>query len=70
MAISLSKGQRVSLEKDTGKSYEQIIMGLGWDARTPEKKKGLFGLFGGGETPQIDLDASVGLFDAQGRLVD
>ena len=65
MAISLQKGQRISLEKDTGKSYEKVIMGLGWDAR---KKKGLFGFSGGSRS--IDLDASVGLFDAKGACVD
>ncbi|MEO5332916.1 MAG: TerD family protein [Magnetococcus sp. YQC-5] len=68
MAISLTKGQRVSLEKDTGKSYEKVIMGLGWDARQ-QAKKGFFKIFGGGEK-SIDLDASVGLFDGTGRLVD
>ncbi|MBF0191286.1 MAG: TerD family protein [Magnetococcales bacterium] len=70
MPISLSKGQRVSLEKDTGKSYEKVIMGLGWDAR-PQTKKGIFGfLSSGGGDKEIDLDASVGLFDGQGALVD
>lgn len=68
MAISLTKGQRVSLEKDTGKSYEKVIMGLGWDARQ-QAKKGFFSMFSGGEK-SIDLDASVGLFDGTGRLVD
>ncbi|MBF0341313.1 MAG: TerD family protein, partial [Magnetococcales bacterium] len=42
MPISLTKGQRVSLEKDTGKVYEKVIMGLGWDAR-PQPRKGLLG---------------------------
>ncbi|MBF0628989.1 MAG: TerD family protein [Magnetococcales bacterium] len=69
MAISLSKGQRVSLEKDTGKSYEKVIMGLGWDARQ-QPKKGIFGFLTGGGDKEIDLDASVGLFDAEGMLVD
>ncbi|MBF0614682.1 MAG: TerD family protein [Magnetococcales bacterium] len=69
MPISLAKGQRVSLEKETGKSYEKIIMGLGWDAR-PQAKKGLFGFLSSGGDKEIDLDASVGLFDAQGMLMD
>ncbi|MBF0296153.1 MAG: TerD family protein [Magnetococcales bacterium] len=69
MAISLTKGQRVSLEKETGKTLDNIVMGLGWDARKPEKK-GFFGFLTGGGNKDIDLDASVGLFDAQGRLVD
>ncbi|MBF0178764.1 MAG: TerD family protein [Magnetococcales bacterium] len=69
MAISLAKGQRVSLEKETGKTLDNIVMGLGWDVRKPEKK-GFFGFLTGGGNKDIDLDASVGLFDAQGRMVD
>jgi tellurium resistance protein TerZ len=64
VAISLSKGQRVSLEKETGKTLNNIVMGLGWDVR---EKKGFFGFGGGGS---IDLDASVGIFDSSGKLVD
>jgi len=67
MAISLSKGQRVSLEKETGRKLEKVIMGLGWDVRA-KKKKGLFGVLGGGNS--IDLDASAALFDTGGNLVD
>jgi len=66
MAISLAKGQRVSLEKETGRRLDKVIMGLGWDVRA--KKKGLFGFLGGGDN--IDLDASAALFDANGRLTD
>jgi hypothetical protein len=51
MALNLSKGQKISLEKEAGTQLTQIIMGLGWD---PVKKKGLFG-FGGG-SQEIDLD--------------
>ncbi|GAB0055710.1 Stress response protein SCP2 [Candidatus Magnetaquicoccaceae bacterium FCR-1] len=69
MPISLTKGQRVSLEKDTGKSYDKIVMGLGWDARVQPKKGFLSFLTGGGES-EIDLDASVGLFDNRGNMVD
>jgi tellurium resistance protein TerZ len=65
VAISLSKGQRVSLEKETGKTLDKIVMGLGWDVR---EKKGFFGFGGGGGS--IDLDASVGIFDGTGKLVD
>lgn len=69
MAISLSKGQRVSLEKETGKTLDRIIMGLGWDVKKQEKSGGFFGfLTGGGGS--VDLDASVGLFDSSGNLVD
>lgn len=68
MAISLSKGQRVSLQKETGKTLDKIIMGLGWDVKQ-EKKGGFFGFLSGGEKA-IDLDASAGLFNASGNLVD
>jgi len=66
--VSLSKGEKVSLSKGGG--LTTVAMGLGWDAA---KKGGglLGGLFGGGSSDgDIDLDASVGLFDAGGRLVD
>ena len=73
MAISLAKGQRISLsKKDVGLS--KVLMGLGWDPAAPEPKKG--GLFGRmfGSAPQapdsIDLDASVILLDARKNVVD
>lgn len=64
MAISLSKGQKVSLEKD-GKKLTKIAMGLGWDA---EERKGLFGF--GSRKIAIDLDASCLCFNESGRCVD
>lgn len=63
MSVSLSKGQRVSLQKTGGGTLRQVRMGLGWDA---VKKKGLFG----SRSQSIDLDASALLFDAAGNLVD
>src|ERR1700710_686354 len=63
MTVSLSKGQRVSLEKRGGGTLTRVRMGLGWDA---VKKKGLFG----SKKQSIDLDASALLFDVQGTLVD
>ena len=63
MTVSLSKGQKVSLEKRGGGSLSRVRMGLGWDAA---KKKGLFG----SRRQTIDLDASALLFDAAGNLVD
>ena len=64
MSVSLSKGQTVSLRKESGGSLTQVRMGLGWDAA---KKKGMFGRL---HTQTIDLDASALLFDAGGTLVD
>ncbi|MCW2538956.1 MAG: hypothetical protein JWN95_681 [Frankiales bacterium] len=63
MTVNLSKGQRVSLEKQGGGTLSKVRMGLGWDA---VKKRGLFG----SKSQSIDLDASALLFDASGRLVD
>lgn len=65
MGVNLSKGQRISLEKEAGGSLTRVVMGLGWDA---VKKKGFFG-FGGGQQ-DIDLDASCLLFDEGGQFVD
>ncbi|MBF0123761.1 MAG: TerD family protein [Magnetococcales bacterium] len=61
MSISLTKGQRLSLNKASSTPLKAVSMGLGWDA-----KKKLFGLLGG----SIDLDASCLEFDAQGNMID
>lgn len=55
MAVSLQKGQKVSLSKETP-GLSRVIVGLGWDEAKPAKR-GLFG-FGGGRTQSIDCDAS------------
>lgn len=65
MAISLTKGQAISLEKTTGTTLTQVKMGLGWDVAKP---KGLFGAFTSNNS--IDLDASCLLFDAAGQNTD
>ena len=65
MAINLEKGQKINLEKADGSSLQQIFLGVGWDVA---KSKGLFG-FGGG-SGDIDLDASVILFDENKQVVD
>ena len=66
MAVSLQKGQKISLDKEAGVKLTKIIMGLGWDA---VKSKGFLGL-GGEKSVDIDLDASCILFDDQGNQVD
>ncbi len=67
--VNLSKGQSVSLEKSSGGSLTRVVMGLGWDV---VKKKGGFlgGLFGGGGSEGVDLDASCLMFDERKDLVD
>ena len=65
MAISLSKGQTISLKKESA-GLRNVHMGLGWD---PVQSKGFFGkLLGGGG--DIDLDASVVIFNAAKQPLD
>jgi tellurium resistance protein TerZ len=66
MAISLTKGQKISLEKEAGGAgLSRIVMGLGWDAK---KTKGFFGF--GKQDQEIDLDASCVLFDENKQPLD
>ena len=65
MSVSLIKGQKISLDKESGKTLNKVFMGLGWDA---VKKGGFRGrLVGGGD---IDLDASCVLFSADKQPLD
>ena len=65
MSVSLIKGQKISLDKESGHSLNKVFMGLGWDA---VKKGGFLGrLMGGGD---IDLDASCVLFSADKQPLD
>lgn len=74
MAVSLQKGQKISLNKEAGSTLTQVKLGLGWDvAQAPQEKKGgLLGkLFGGGSgSDSIDLDASCIMFDSNKQPVD
>ena len=54
MAVSLSKGQNVSLSK-TDPSLKHILIGLGWDARSSDGQ-------------DFDLDASVFMTAESGRV--
>ncbi|MDR2612913.1 MAG: TerD family protein [Deltaproteobacteria bacterium] len=63
MTISLVKGQKISLEKESSPGLGKVVMGLGWD---PVKKKGLFR----SRAVDIDLDASCALFDSAKKPVD
>lgn len=71
MTVNLEKGQKISLEKESGGSLTKVVMGLGWDAKqSGTKKSGLLGgLFGGASEDSIDLDASCILF-AGNKAVD
>ena len=65
MALSLVKGQKISLEKEGGGGLTKVAMGLGWD---PVKAKGIMGFLKG--TPEIDLDATCIMFDAAKNIID
>lgn len=70
MAISLDKGQTISLAKSDNTGLSKVFMGLGWDP--VQKKSGGFlsSLLGGGGGGDIDLDASVILLDSLKSPVD
>lgn len=65
MSVSLIKGQKISLDKESGKTLNKVFMGLGWDA---VKKGGFLGRLMGGD--DIDLDASCVLFSADKQPLD
>lgn len=67
MSINLSKGQKISLEKEAGTKLTKVTMGLGWDVA---KKKGGFLGFLGGSSGSVDLDASCVMFDSNRNIVD
>src|SRR4029453_15703358 len=56
--VNLTKGQRISLQKNDGSQLTLVRMGLGWD---PIKKRGLFG----SRELEVDLDASAVMFADQ-----
>ena len=69
MAVSLSKGQKISLSKEAGKELTEVFMGLGWDTLT-ETKGGLFGFGARTVSTPVDLDASCVMFDDAGNHLD
>lgn len=56
MAINLTKGQKISLEKSGGGKLTQFCVGANWGAI--DKK----GFFGGMKKEAVDLDLSVGMY--------
>ncbi|MFB2539533.1 MULTISPECIES: TerD family protein [unclassified Acinetobacter] len=71
MAINLEKGQKISLNKADGTGLQQVFLGVGWDVAETKKGGFLGGLFGGNSGGgDIDLDASVILFDDNKQPVD
>jgi tellurium resistance protein TerD len=68
MAISLQKGQRISLSKEAP-GLTKIICGLGWDV-IKKSGGGFFSNFGNKAGQEYDLDASVICLDEAGKLTD
>lgn len=67
MAISLKKGQGVSLRKDEN-DLTQVTIGLGWDIA--EEKSGLLGNLFGKKPAEYDLDVIAFLCGADGKVHD
>ena len=62
MAISLQKGQKVSLKKESSRSLGEILVNLNWNAG---KKGFLAGLLGGGVGIDLDLGCLFELKDGR-----
>lgn len=67
MAVSLKKGQGVSLSKSQF-DLSQVTLGLGWDIY--EEKKGMLGSLFGSKAPDYDLDAIAFLLGENGKIND
>lgn len=67
MAISLKKGQGVSLKKSDF-DLSMVTIGLGWDIN--EEKKGLLGSLFGKKEEEYDLDVVAFLCDVNGKVRD
>ena len=65
MSVNLTKGQKISLDKEAGSALTRVVMGLGWDA---VKTKGFLGF--GSKGADVDLDASCVLFDESNKPLD
>ena len=62
MAISLIKGQKISLKKDDGSSLVDFCVGANWGAISKT------GLFGNTKIVPVDLDLSLACFDSNKNL--
>ncbi|MBO6148125.1 MAG: TerD family protein [Lachnospiraceae bacterium] len=69
MSVSLKKGQKISLSKES-KGLGTVLVGLGWDEADKQQGGGLLSaLFGGGKKEDIDCDATAILLQ-DGKLRD
>lgn len=62
MAVSLVKGQKISLKKDGGGNLVNFCVGANWGAITTTS------LLGNKKIQPVDLDLSVALFDSSKKL--
>lgn len=69
MAISLKKGQGVSLKKSDN-DLSAVTIGLGWDIKEAEKKGLIGSLFGGKKDEEYDLDVVAFLCASDGKVKD
>lgn len=69
MALSLKKGEGVSLRKEEN-DLTQVTIGLGWDVAEVPQKKGMFGSLFAPKPQEFDLDAVAFLLDANGKVVN
>jgi stress response protein SCP2 len=67
MAINLTKGQTINLEKSEF-DLSKVTIGLGWDIAKAESKGFLGKLFGGKSDDEFDLDAVAILLDNRGKV--
>jgi stress response protein SCP2 len=66
MAVTLKKGEGISLRKDGEFDLSMVTMGLGWDVAEP--KKGLIGSIFGKKEEEYDLDAIAFLLGKDGKV--
>lgn len=66
MAVSLRKGEGISLRKDGEYDLSSVTIGLGWDVA--DQKKGLLGSLFGKKAPDYDLDAIAFLLGKDGKV--
>ncbi len=67
MSVKLTKGQKVSLSKESP-GLSRIIVGLGWDEAQPAQNKGFFGSLFAAPVQDFDCDASAFVLE-NGRLL-
>jgi stress response protein SCP2 len=69
MAINLTKGQTINLEKSQY-DLSSVTIGLGWDVRKSGGGGFLSGLFGGKNDDEYDLDAIAFLLDQNDKVMN